>query len=317
MTSAIDGATTAAASYARLETGTQTFDQTRYSALPRILACHAPRRGFGAVVLEHAHEPLEAIDAVHEGMHGVIVPLRPGARFDAGPDANRLRSYAPARDHVAVLPAGIATHWRSRSAFRNLHFSISDALVRQVAEEDAIRRPIELRPTFELEATALHAVARQLATEIANPGPLSNALVDAYALALAVHLVRSQQSVSIARRSERLSLAPWRLRRAQDFIEAHLTEDLGLHEIAAEAGLSPFHFARSFRRATGISPHRYLVLRRIERAKQLLEATDLPIAQVALECGYAAQPAFTRAFARTTGTTPARHRSENGGRLRA
>jgi AraC family transcriptional regulator len=96
-----------------------------------------------------------------------------------------------------------------------------------------------------------------------------------------------------------------RLRACLDHIERNLHRDIALAELAALAGLSTPHFSRAFRRSLGEPPYRYFRRRRIERAKTLLTETDQGIAQIALECGYAAQSHFSSAFRVMTMTTPA------------
>lgn len=96
-----------------------------------------------------------------------------------------------------------------------------------------------------------------------------------------------------------------RLRACLDHIERNLHRDVALAELAELAGLSTTHFARAFRRSLGEPPYRYFRRRRIERAKTLLAETDQGIAQVALECGYAAQSHFSSAFKLLTMKTPA------------
>lgn len=100
-------------------------------------------------------------------------------------------------------------------------------------------------------------------------------------------------------------LSGHRLRACLDHIERNLHRDIALGELAALAGLSTPHFSRAFRRSLGEPPYRYFRRRRIERAKTLLTGTDQGIAQIALECGYAAQSHFSSAFKLVTMTTPA------------
>jgi AraC family transcriptional regulator len=100
------------------------------------------------------------------------------------------------------------------------------------------------------------------------------------------------------------SLPRRRLQRVVDFIEANLASDVGLGELAAVAIMSPHHFSELFRRSTGESPHRYVVTRRLERAKNLLRETDLNILDIALSVGFADQSSFTKVFRRRVGVTP-------------
>lgn len=103
-------------------------------------------------------------------------------------------------------------------------------------------------------------------------------------------------------------LPPRRLERVTEYIEAHLAEDMSLLALAAEAGLSPAHFARGFKSATGLPVHRYLMERRLAAAAELLRATDHSIADIALTAGFCSQSHLTSAFKRAYGTTPAAYR---------
>lgn len=110
-------------------------------------------------------------------------------------------------------------------------------------------------------------------------------------------------------------LSGHRLRSCLDHIDANLHRDVPLDELAGIAGLSTTHFARAFRKSLGEPPNRYFRRRRIERAKRLLADSDQGIAQIALDCGYAAQSHFTTAFKQQTMTTPAAwRRSRREGR---
>jgi AraC family transcriptional regulator len=99
-----------------------------------------------------------------------------------------------------------------------------------------------------------------------------------------------------------------RLTRVKDFIESALGEDLSLARLAEEAGVGTHAFAKAFQRATGVAPHRYVLERRLEKAKALLRARDLPLAEVALHCGFASQSHLTSTFRRFVGETPKQFR---------
>ena len=88
------------------------------------------------------------------------------------------------------------------------------------------------------------------------------------------------------------------------FVEEHLGEHFTLHELALAAGVSPFHFVRIFKQMTGLTPHQYVMSRRIARARQLLEEGVMPIAAIAAETGFASQSHLTELFRREVGVTP-------------
>jgi AraC family transcriptional regulator len=135
--------------------------------------------------------------------------------------------------------------------------------------------------------------------------------------ALVHHLIQRWSVSPATREVLRGSLPELKLRRVKEFVESHLDGPLSLQDLATSVELSAFHFARAFRRATGVTPHRFVTERRVARASELLVRSDLPIAEVAYAVGLASQSHLTRVFARSRGETPAayrrRGRSRNGG----
>jgi AraC family transcriptional regulator len=104
------------------------------------------------------------------------------------------------------------------------------------------------------------------------------------------------------------ALSKWRLKRVQEYVDAHIDEALHLPDLAAAAGLSRMHFAAQFRAATGYRPHEYLLHQRVERAKAMLSSMEMPLVEVALSVGFRAQAHFSTVFKRLTGETPGRWR---------
>ena len=158
-------------------------------------------------------------------------------------------------------------------------------------------------------------IARAVQTEMVDPAPGGKMLVETLASALGVQVLRCHSNLepaSVSLPSVRGALDARRLRRVVDFIDTHLSEELTIERLANEACLSPFHFARAFKSATGTAPHRYLTDRRIGRARALVAEGRLPLAKIADRCGFSSQPHFTYWFKRIVGTTPGAYR-EGGG----
>jgi AraC family transcriptional regulator len=126
--------------------------------------------------------------------------------------------------------------------------------------------------------------------------------------ALNVHFARVYGGMHFPRPLVTGGLAPWQLRLARDTINAHLEEQLSLEQLAHECKLSVTHFAKAFARSTGISPHRWLMQRRVDVAKDLMLTTDSSLVEISLKCGFSDQSHFTRVFAEATGETPGRWR---------
>lgn len=103
-------------------------------------------------------------------------------------------------------------------------------------------------------------------------------------------------------------LAPWAERRCLELMRARLSEDISLDELAAEAQLSPFHFARMFKRNVGVPPRVYLTRLRIEKACELLERTDLPVTEIAFEVGYSSNQVLARVFLKHRSMSPTDYR---------
>ncbi len=104
--------------------------------------------------------------------------------------------------------------------------------------------------------------------------------------------------------SQHTSVTHNQLQQAIKYIHPHLDRDLSLVEIAQVINISPTYFASLFKRATGISPHQYVIKQRVERAKLLLSKTDLAIANIALQVGFSSQSHLTQQFKQFTGMTP-------------
>jgi len=101
----------------------------------------------------------------------------------------------------------------------------------------------------------------------------------------------------------------YKLRQVLQFIDAHLDQPINLTQLAAVASLSPFHFHREFKRSTGLTPGKFILEARIKRAETLLRDSDLPLAQVAIQVGFADQSHFTVAFRKVTSMTPRTYRN--------
>lgn len=103
-------------------------------------------------------------------------------------------------------------------------------------------------------------------------------------------------------------LAPWAERRCRELMRERMSEDISLDELAAEAQLSSFHFARMFKQSVGVPPRVYLTRLRIERACELLEQTDLPVTEIAMEVGYSSNQVLARVFTKQMRIPPSNYR---------
>ncbi|MDE2928768.1 MAG: AraC family transcriptional regulator [Acidobacteriota bacterium] len=156
----------------------------------------------------------------------------------------------------------------------------------------------------------IEQIALNIRAEMLAPTPAGKMLVENLTSALGVHVLRHHSNLESARISPpgvRGALDPQRLRRVKDFIECNLGRNLTIETMAKEACLSPFHFARAFKAATGLAPHRYITELRIERAKSWI-AKGRPLAAIAYDLGFSSQAHFTKRFKQLVGATPGAYR---------
>jgi AraC family transcriptional regulator len=154
-------------------------------------------------------------------------------------------------------------------------------------------------------------LGRGFATELESDSAGQEIVLAASVEHLAVHLLRNFSNM---RRSDELELSrvgliDRRIRRAVELMHAQMDRELALKEIAAASYLSPFHFARLFKKLTGASPHAYLATLRTKRAQLLLAETDLSVTEISSRVGYSSSSHFTKAFRQATGLTPRGFRS--------
>jgi AraC family transcriptional regulator len=214
-----------------------------------------------------------------------------------------------------LRPVGRASYelrWKvlSSQPVQTLLLHLSADLVSRTAEEmagsDTGRLTLEERVGF--QDPLLLQIGLTLWREIERQAPAGKLYLQAAAQLLAVHLLRQDTAAVEKSQASTALLTRHQMQRVTDFILAHLGQDLSLELLAQQTGLSPFHFARVFRRTTGESPHQFVLHRRVELARQLLRETDAPLAQVAQESGFASQSHLTHVFTRHLGLTPRAYR---------
>lgn len=173
--------------------------------------------------------------------------------------------------------------------------------------------PRQLARCSDIRDVHVRAGMERMVSEALAPGFGSDVLVDALAATLVVDLSRYfMRDTAVAQRPGGM-LAPWQLRRVEEYVASSGGRRLRIADLAAVVEVSPGHFARSFRNTTGRSVHRWVEQVRLLRAEALLRETAMPLKQVAAELGFGTPSSFSLAFRRATGITPGRFRAEARG----
>lgn len=268
-------------------------------------------------------------------------PPRFSLHFKTG---KRLRWTSEARaDYVALILLSGELDWIAKSGAGNETGVLSEGGALLAAPTDIVSatsvKPVEqllvaLSPVFMLECAArarltrsdsivtfrtravmgdarLTRLASDLSDELHEEDAGQELVIGALVEQALVHLLRRYANV---RRSDQLELSrvglvDRRIRLAVELMHAHLDRELPLEEIASAAHLSPFHFARLFKKLTGATPHAYLARLRSERAQALLAETDFSITEVGARVGYGSSSHFAKAFRQATGLSPRAYRN--------
>ena len=212
---------------------------------------------------------------------------------------------------ASIVPVGkqYSAFWRDELEDIAIHLD-PDFVARRARELVQTDR-IELIADCEVTDPLVHQIGRSLAAEIDAGAPSGSIYAESLVTTLVAHMLRHYSSAGERFQHHLGGLPKHKLRRVTEFIEENLEHDLTLAEIAEIAELSPFHFARSFKQATGSTPIQYLTLRRIDLAKRLLVESALPIVEIGLRAGFKNQSHFTTLFRKITAMTPKAYRNEH------
>lgn len=206
---------------------------------------------------------------------------------------------------MCLIPRGhsATAAWETEIEF--LRIALDPAYIRQAAmEHDLSSSEPELIETYNQRDPLIQYLSLALLGEATTKETIGLVYAESLAQTLILHLLKNYSTSGRSTQNARGGLSGYRLRRSQEYINEHLEEDLTLQRIAGAAGFSLFHFAREFRRSTGLTPQQYLTRQRVARAKDLLANGDLPIAEVVLRSGFKNQSHFTTLFRRFTTLTP-------------
>ena len=212
---------------------------------------------------------------------------------------------------IDIVPAGLPCKWEIKSKDTALLLSLSPQVLRDAAaRSDQDAGEINIRNRFQMRDPQIEHIGWALKAEAETGFPNGALYIDCLATALALQLLRVNNSSIQHERAAKSGISPRRLKQVLSFIEDHLSEDLSLEKIAAVSGLSSSHFKVVFRNAVGMPVYQYVIRRRVERAAALLQKHQFPISQIALEAGFAHQSHLAFHMRRVFGMSPAEFRRQ-------
>jgi AraC family transcriptional regulator len=205
---------------------------------------------------------------------------------------------------MCMMPAGQSVIASWEDEYESLLIDFTPKYLSKIASEMNLSPHIELRETVSKKDHLIQHLSLAFLDEAAKKETSSRLFSDSIAHTLMFHLIKNYTSAKENAKQFLGGLSGHKLRRVTEFINDNLEQDLTLTEIATVADLSHFHFARSFRRTLGVTPQQYIANRRIEKAKDLLSHSNLPIVEIGLQTGFKNQSHFTTLFRKLTSFTP-------------
>lgn len=204
------------------------------------------------------------------------------------------------REHTSISYGNVdcISSYISQEALQRFHEEHDLPVVRSLRTADGVL----------FDDDVIRHLGETLMPAFEQPEAANHLFVDHVMLALLSRLAARYAQQPAVVRPTRGGLAPWQERRAKEMILASIDGKLGLAELASACELSRSHFARAFKVTTGASPFQWLATQRIERAKDLLLHSSLPIEQIAEQCGFADQSHFTRTFLKLVSISPGQWR---------
>jgi len=276
---------------------------------PKAVVASSESLAWRGICLVHMRHSLNEVLIPASDHYCVMVNLGAPLRLSLGFEGRNLRGKVHAGE-VAIIPARTAWSYESRGpVVRNvLLLFLRPVIVRSVVERfDCARKEHALTPQIGFRNRQMRHITMSLLGELNQTNVVGRFCANSMATSLALLLIRHYNSLKDMSRGQG-GMAPHKLRKAIAMIDSYLESEqegrVALCRVAKDVGISYCHFSRVFKQSMGMTPTSYIAERRIERAKRLMEETDLAISEIALRAGFSSQNQFTTSFRRLAGVTP-------------
>jgi AraC family transcriptional regulator len=284
-----------------------TIDFAQEDAILQILP-HAPLRSssevdWNGIRLEHHLQPAHVAPVHCPAQHVVVIHHKFLPRVERQLDS-QYKCDRIASGDIVIAPVNVSHKacWGEEAEFTLL--IVEPTLVAHTAYESIDPDQVEILPHFATPDLLICQIGRLLKSELESNGLVSQLYAESAASFLAVHLLRYYSTRKHTIQEYTGGLPNSQLQQVIDYVNANLAQDISLTELAKLVQMSSYHFGRLFKQSIGVSPYRYLIERRIERAKSLLTNTDLTVAEIAERTGFNSHSYLTRIFRQHLSTTP-------------
>ncbi|WP_196223553.1 AraC family transcriptional regulator [Roseibium sp. RKSG952] len=255
-------------------------------------------------------EPDQMPEEVFEEHH-VLLNLNPKAHRVQNWRDGELRDFTFLVDEIVVTPAGMRSGWRWHEKSDVIVITLDPAKIEQFAQSELgmLLDPQQFRDLPQFSDPDLCAAGVILRDALETDDMSSAVMFEAMSRVFLVKLLQKYGK----RRAEDVELSSRftsrHYQRVLSFVQRRLDQTITVDQLAAEAGMSPSHFARVFKETLGSTPMQYVMAYRIEQAIKMMDDAERPLGDIALACGFADQAHFTRSFKQVVGQTPRAYRA--------
>jgi AraC family transcriptional regulator len=265
---------------------------------------------WGGIALQNYAVPAVLIPRHQHPEHFLHLVLSGSVKYEVNTRGRNFR-LTSRPGTIFLLPQGTVDEVNWAGPTKRTAVAIHPRLLTDALDETAHETDIQLTEHWDLIDCHISALLQEMTADLDDGSPAGPIYGESLANALAVYLLRRYAARRITPQVFKGGLPGYRLKRVLDYIADNLDENIGLSQLAAIAGMSPHYFSALFKRSTGRAPHQYVLLQRIERAKQQLRDPKHSIIDAGLEAGFQNPSHFARVFRKVVGTTPSSFRADN------
>ena len=251
-------------------------------------------------------------DPIHDDVapmeHHVIAPTLHGDGYSEVRFGTKTIRNPSLTGRVTIAPRGFGGRFHCDGKPTASNIFISKERLQHCADMMGFGRLPELIPTLNSEDPKLFAILALITSEAETCSAHSRLYIDTLVDLLCFHLLRDHAAFEAPEFDVRSRLLSRQLSRVNDYMHDHLDEAIGLQQLADLLGISRFHLCKAFRKATGFSPHQWLVRMRMQHARELLLDDRMTVTEIALAVGYQTPSSFAQAFRAAVGTSPSEYR---------
>ena len=260
------------------------------------------------IALEDWSVPAVLIPHHEHPEHFLHVVLAGAVKYQVATKGRLLR-FTSRPGTIFLLPRGTVDEVNWAGPTHRVALAIHPRLLTGALEETAHQADVELREHWDLVDPHISSLVMEMTADLGDSSPAGTMYGEALANALAVYLVKRYAVWRVTPTFYKGGLSAYRLKRVLDYISDNLESAISLSDLATVAGMSPHYFSELFKQSIGRSPHNYVLLQRVERAKQLLRDPKRSIIDAGLDVGFQNPSHFARMFRTIEGTTPSRFRA--------